>query len=127
MTLGNEQKWLIYCSDSVQWKWNKDTSTVSTEYPIDGVVRVAVLPSTDDAADAAVIALQPYIRKYPTGATAVSVTTPLLRQPVLTGVVEWRYTTAGDREGRLLMLALPHQVPNPKSNFTSNLRLLPQP
>jgi hypothetical protein len=79
------------------------------------VVRVAVLPSTDDAADAAVAALQPYVRRYPIGASAVSITTPLLRQPTLTGVVEWQYATAGggkdSSKDKLLMLALPHQLP----------------
>jgi endoglucanase Acf2 len=49
VTLGNSQKWLVYCSEPVAFTWKDNTLTAPSA--IRGMVRVAVLPSQNvDAA-----------------------------------------------------------------------------
>ena len=100
VSMGNNQKWLVYCSEPVAFTW-KD-NILQSPLPIKGVVRVAILPNQNY--EAAFTALIPYVQKYPTGA-AVSLSYP----SGTVGIVTYQYTTVG--VGSLLMLALPHHVP----------------
>lgn len=104
VTLGNFQKWLVYCSEPVVlvWKDNALTSPV----PIRGVIRVALLPA--QAVEASFTTLMMYVQKYPIGmqttftyATGASTTDKSAVQAI-------SFQTQGT--GNLLMLALPHHI-----------------
>lgn len=99
-TLGNFQKWLIYCSEPLSL--SVVGNSISSLAPMRGFIRVAVLPLQNT--EAAVATLMEYVRCYPTGAT-VQLEYPTDRAAT---VLRVDYTTAG--EGALLMLALPHHV-----------------
>jgi endoglucanase Acf2 len=97
VTLSNNQKWLVYCSETVPLILKDNTLT--TPYPIRGFIRVAFLPMQNS--DAAFGSLMNYIQKYPTGAT-LSITYPGGNAALVT----YQYTSVG--AGPLLMLSLPH-------------------
>lgn len=97
LTLGNWQKWLLYCSEDVEFTKSGDKMVASR--PITGFVRVAFLPIQSPNAFST---LMNFVNKYPTGAS-LSFSFPPASH---TGVVEYRYRTQGT--GRLLMLSLPH-------------------
>jgi len=99
VTLGNYQKWLVYCSEPVALIWKENT--LSSPTPIKGIVRVAILPVANS--EQAFNLLLGYVQKYPTGAV-VSFSYP---SGTIANVV-YTYTTVGP--GSLLMLALPHHV-----------------
>ena len=100
VTLGNFQKWLVYCSDPVALTW-KD-NTLSSPNPIRGFVRVAILPVQNS--EASFNMLLNYVQKYATGAVMT------LGYPTGTlATVSWQFTVVGN--GPLLMLALPHHAP----------------
>ena len=99
VTLGNFQKWLVYCSEPVALVW-KDNSLYSPN-ALRGVIRVAILPVQN--AESAFNVLLGYVQKYPTGAVMT------LGYPTGTlATVNWQFTVAGS--GPLLMLALPHHM-----------------
>lgn len=97
LTLGNFQKWLLYCSEPLALSLTGDT--ISSLTPIRGYIRVAILPLQNPLAAFAM--LMQYVRRYPTGAV-VQLQYPSERA----AVVRIQYNTVGD--GALLMLALPH-------------------
>ena len=97
VTLGNFQRWLVYCSDPLGFVWSGNSLTSLA--PIRGVVRVAILPAQNF--QAAFNSLMPYVKRYATGAN-VQLQYPSDRVAVL----HVEYTTVG--EGPLLMLYLPH-------------------
>lgn len=100
VTLGNYQKWLVYCSEPVILTW-KDNSLTAAQ-PIKGYIRVAILPNQN--ADNAFNQLINYVQRYPTGATLTfTYPTPT------TATMTIQYNTIGG--GNLLMLALPHHIP----------------
>eukprot|EP01039_Chlorochromonas_danica_P006287 gene6287-6932_t len=120
VTLGNYQKWLVYCSEPVALTWKENTLTASA--PIKGFIRVAVLPLQN--ADNAFNTLLSYVSRYPTGGSvSVSyngVSTSPSSAPAGNGaggasgagssaVVTIQYSSVGT--GGLLMLALPHHIP----------------
>jgi endo-1,3(4)-beta-glucanase len=118
VTLGNFQKWLVYCSVPVSLVWTEDTLTSAV--PISGVVRVAVLPI--QTAEAAFATLLQYVGKYPISATT---SVSFLDLPVSTATITYAFKTVGS--GPLLMLALPHQIPlfqSPAINNAEHLHLL---
>ena len=99
VTLGNFQKWLVYCSEPVALVWKENT--LSSPNAIRGVIRVAILPTQN--VEQAFNTLLWYVQRYPTGAT-VSVT-------YATGTlayVNYQFNTVGI--GPLLMYVLPHQA-----------------
>lgn len=100
VTLGNFQKWLVYCSEPYALTWKDNTLTSPS--PIKGFIRIAILPNQN--ADAAGTILLNYIQRYPTGGSvSFQYTTPS------TATMNIQYTTIGT--GSLLMYALPHQTP----------------
>lgn len=99
VTLGNFQKWLLYCSEPIALIWKEDTLT--SPLPIRGIIRVAILPLQN--MEAAFSTLVNYIQRYPTGAQ-VTVSHPSAAQSIVT----LQYTTVGI--GSLLMYALPHHM-----------------
>jgi len=99
LTLGNYQKWLVYCSEPVAFTWKDNTLTAPSA--IRGTVRVAILPLQN--VDASFNLLLQYIQRYPTGAV-VTINYPSSSTMTLT----YQYLTAGT--GPLLMLALPHHM-----------------
>lgn len=116
VTLGNYQKWLVYCSEPLALVWSGNSLTSLA--PIKGVVRVAILPVQNF--QPAFNSLMQYVRKYPTGAN-VQIQYPSDRVAVL----HIEYTTVG--EGALVMLSLPHQQsllvePNLLSEENTNLQ-----
>ena len=100
VTLGNYQKWLVYCSEPVVLSW-KDNS-LSAASPIRGYIRVAILPNQNT--DPAFNQLINYVQKYPTGGS-ITFTYPIPTQAIMS----IQYNTIGT--GSLLMLALPHHIP----------------
>jgi endo-1,3(4)-beta-glucanase len=115
VTLGNYQKWLVYCSEPTGFAISGNT--MSSPTPIKGYIRVAVLPLQNPMA--AFTTLMQYVRRYPIGAT-VSLQYPNDR----TAVERIDYTTAGD--GPLLMYALPHHaqlMTTPYQNSDENVRV----
>lgn len=101
VSLGNYQKWLVYCSPATTLTWQGDSLTSSTA--MKGFIRVAILPVQN--LEVALSTLLMYVQRYPTGAT-VSITHPSGTTAQLT----YQFTTVGT--GPLLMLALPHHVQN---------------
>ena len=100
VTLGNYQKWLVYCSEPVALIWRDNT--LYSPNPIRGVIRVAILPVQNS--EIAFNMLLGYVQKYATGAVMS------LGYPTGTlATVSWQFTVVGN--GPLLMLALPHHVP----------------
>jgi endo-1,3(4)-beta-glucanase len=109
VTLGNFQKWLVYCSESVVLNW-KDTG-LSAATPIHGFVRVAILPNQN--ADNAFSTYLNYVQRYPTGGS-VSLSYPTPNQ----GLMTIQYNTVGS--GSLLMFALPHHIPLLPTSLLNN-------
>ena len=99
LTLGNFQKWLMYCSEPIVFSW-KD-NVLSSLSPIRGVVRVAILPNQN--AENAFDKLINYIQKYPTGASMALSYTGLNQ-----GIITYSFNTVGT--GQLLMYSLPHHT-----------------
>lgn len=99
VTLGNFQKWLVYCSEPVALSWKDDTLT--SPQPIKGIIRVAYLPL--QTLEASFSILVNYIQRYPTGA-AMSIAHPTATSSLVT----FSYTSVGI--GSLLMLALSHHI-----------------
>lgn len=97
VTLGNYQKWLVFCSEAVMLTWKENALTAAA--PIRGFVRVAILPSQN--VESAFTQLLNYVQRYPIGGT-VTFSYPTSS----TGCVNIQYNTVG--AGPLLMLALPH-------------------
>jgi endoglucanase Acf2 len=97
LTLGNYQKWLVYCSENIGFSINGGAIVAAKSFT--GVVRVAILPPRN--ADQSFQMLMKYAARYPIGAS-VALMYPLPN--VLD--MEIDYKTVGD--GNLLMLALPH-------------------
>lgn len=99
VTLGNFQKWLVYCSEPVALSWKEDTLT--SPQPIKGIIRVAFLPL--QTLESSFSILVNYIQRYPTGAT-MAITHPTATSSLVT----FSYSSVGI--GSLLMLALTHHV-----------------
>jgi endo-1,3(4)-beta-glucanase len=99
VTLGNFQKWLVYCSEPVAFTWNNDALTAPST--IKGVVRVAILPLQN--VDAAFNLLLKHASRYPTGATMT-----IAHPNNAISEITFNYKTEG--AGSLMMLALPHHV-----------------
>ena len=98
LTLGNNQKWLVYCSEPVALIWRDNT--LYSPNPIRGFIRVAILPSQNS--EAAFSMLLQYVGKYPTGAGMT------LAYPSATiSTVSFQFNSVGN--GPLLMFVLPHQ------------------
>lgn len=103
VTLGNGQKWLVFCSDPDKTlSLDEKNSVIRASSPMRGFVRVAILPT--QSFEQAFALLMKYVQKYPTGAT-VSFAFPTPSSAVVT----LQYNTVGT--GPLLMLALPHHIP----------------
>jgi endoglucanase Acf2 len=100
VTLGNNQKWLVYCSEPIALTWKENTLVAVA--PIKGYIRIAILPLQNP--EAAFNLLLGYVMKYPTGGN-LTMTYPSPTQAILAIA----YTTVGT--GPLLMLALPHHLP----------------
>jgi endoglucanase Acf2 len=64
VTLGNFQKWLVYCSEPVALIWRDNT--LYSPNPIKGFMRVSILPIQN--AEVAFNMLLGYVQKYATGA-----------------------------------------------------------
>lgn len=96
VTLGNFQKWLVYCSEPVAFIWKENTLT--SPVPIRGIVRVAILPPANS--EQAFNLLLGYVQRYPTGAVVS------FSYSGTSATVSYQYTAVG--AGSLLMLALPH-------------------
>eukprot|EP01038_Epipyxis_sp_PR26KG_P003988 gene3988-5712_t len=99
VTLGNFQKWLVYCSESVALIWKENVLTSPT--PIRGFIRIAILPNQNY--ENAFNTLFTYIQRYPIGGT--------VSLQYLTGTVSqvtYQYNTVGS--GSLLMYALNHHT-----------------
>lgn len=104
VSLGNFQKWLVYCSEPVVLVW-KDNA-LSSPLPIRGVIRVAVLPQLNS--EAAFTTLMNYVSKYPTGVqTALSYSTGATAVD-RTATMTMTFITQGS--GPLLMYVLPHHA-----------------
>lgn len=99
VTLGNFQKWLVYCSEPVALSWKDDTLT--SPQPIKGIIRVAYLPL--QTLESSFSILVNYVQRYPTGA-AMTITHPTATSSVVT----FSYSAVG--VGSLLMLALNHHI-----------------
>jgi endo-1,3(4)-beta-glucanase len=100
LTLGNYQKWLVYCSSPSPLLWSQNS--LSTNGPISGYVRAAIIPLQSE--EDAVQVLIAHVKTYPTGG-AVTLTRPsaLILQETIS------FNTSDG--GRLLMLSLPHHQP----------------
>ncbi len=98
LTLGNFQKWLLYCSEPVVFRWKDNTLTSPT--PIKGFLRLAILPlqNTEDA----FTTLLNYVQKYPIGCNIT------FSYGSSIDSVSYNFNTVGT--GPLLMLALPHHM-----------------
>lgn len=97
LTLSNNQKWLVYCSETVPL--NVKDNTLTSPYPIRGFVRVAILPLQNT--DGAFVNLMTYVQRYPTGASFT-----MSYPPGNIAVITYQFNTVGT--GSLLMLSLPH-------------------
>lgn len=106
VTLGNFQKWLVYCSEPVVlvWKDNALTSTVALR----GVIRLAILPAQQP--DAAFSTLMNYVQRYPVGmqTTFAYAGAGTAATADKSAVQTISFLSLG--QGSLLMLALPHHV-----------------
>jgi endo-1,3(4)-beta-glucanase len=98
-SLGNFQKWLIYCSDPAPLVLSGNTLTGSAKFT--GIVRVAFLPAQQ--VDSALAVLVAHVSRYPTGGLASS-----LGLSDSTAGISLKFQATGT--GNLLMLALPHHV-----------------
>lgn len=121
ITLGNYQKWLLYCSEPIGFSW-KENSLIGG-LPIHGFIRVSVLPMQNSLES--FNALIPYVKKYPTSAIW---SFNFVSSSVAEANIQ--YNTVGT--GPLLMLALPHQTtimqtPNLKSDDIANLQKILNP
>eukprot|EP00602_Paraphysomonas_sp_CaronLab_P008489 CAMPEP_0185027768 /NCGR_PEP_ID=MMETSP1103-20130426/12976_1 /TAXON_ID=36769 /ORGANISM="Paraphysomonas bandaiensis, Strain Caron Lab Isolate" /LENGTH=732 /DNA_ID=CAMNT_0027561887 /DNA_START=194 /DNA_END=2392 /DNA_ORIENTATION=- len=99
VTLGNYQKWYVYCSEPKPLVWSGDTLTAVSAFS--GVIRVAILPLQN--VEAALSQLLLYTDSYPIGAD-VDMRYSDDSKATLT------YTFKTEGSGLLLMLALPHHV-----------------
>ena len=99
LTLGNFQKWLLYCSEPIVFSW-KD-NVLSGLNAIRGVVRIAVLPNQN--AEIAFDKLINYVQKYPTGANMT-----ICYNGLNQGIITYNFNTVGN--GALLMYSLPHHT-----------------
>jgi len=100
VTLGNFEKWLVYCSESVILNWIDNALIAAV--PIRGVIRIAILPT--QKSEETFAALLNYVQRYPIGGS-LSFQYPTNTQAVM----NIHYNTVGT--GQLLMLALPHHLP----------------
>lgn len=98
VTLGNYQKWLVYCSEPIAFTW-KDNSLYAPS-AIRGMVRVAFLPPQN--VDNVFNLLLAYVQRYPIG---IQTTMNYLAGGQMT--LTYSFLTQGI--GQLLMLMLPHQ------------------
>lgn len=100
ITLGNYQKWLIYCSEPVLFIWKESSIVSTTKFP-SLTIRVAFLPSQN--VDSSYNTLMKYISCIPVGVKHEFLyPTPTTVQQSLT------FDTVN--EGELLMFALPHHI-----------------
>lgn len=102
VTLGNYQKWLVYCSATAPLIWNGNT--LSTNVPISGFVRIAFIPKQNEAASIAI--LSKHLLRYPTGASA-SFSYPSPHTALMTVSFASADPPAG-LGGELLMMSLAH-------------------
>lgn len=109
LTLGNFQKWFVYCSESVTFTWKDNTLTAASA--IRGFVRIAILPLQN--VDSAFAQLLTYVQRYPIGA-AMTLSYPT----ATTGCVTIQFDTVGP--GSLLMFALPHHNSLLPASLTDN-------
>ena len=98
LTLGNFQKWLLYCSEPIVFRW-KD-NTLSSPTPIKGIVRLAILPLQNT--EEAFMSLLNYVQKYPIGCNIS------FAYGSSVDIISYNFNTVGT--GPLLMLALPHHM-----------------
>lgn len=102
ITLGNYQKWLLFCSDPYNALIWDGKYTITASVPMKGFVRLAYLPL--QSYYEAFSVLMKYVQRYPIGGT-VSMSFPSIN----TGDLSIQYNSVGS--GPLLMLALPHHIP----------------
>jgi endo-1,3(4)-beta-glucanase len=108
ITLGNWQKWLLYCSEPIDFIQDKDT--LSSPNPITGFIRLAVLSPFSTTA---MSTLMNFVAKYPIGAS-ISFSYPASTS---SAIVTYEFKTVGS--GPLLMFRLPHHagvMVSPSSN-----------
>lgn len=104
VTLGNFQRWLVFCSEPVVFVW-KDNALTASSVVRAGVVRVAILPSQQ--AEAAFSTLMTYVARYPIGVQTSLVYSVGNNGPQdKTSTLCMNFVTGGT--GPLLMYALPH-------------------
>lgn len=101
ITLGNYQKWLLFCSENVEFTLQGDTISAARRITT-GYIRIAILPVANF--ELAFFTLLQYVQKYPTGGP-ISV---INESNSISSDVVFQFKTVGS--GLLLMLALPHQI-----------------
>jgi endo-1,3(4)-beta-glucanase len=99
ITLGNYQKWLIYCTEKIIFNLNNDI--IISSKAITGILRVAFLPL--QKIESSYQILMKYVNKYPIGAEII-ITYPSIN----TSKIKFKFNVVGT--GDLLMLALPHHI-----------------
>jgi endo-1,3(4)-beta-glucanase len=130
VTLGNYQKWIVYCSDpaaSLVWK---DDSITATN-PTHGFLRIGILPSATAVSN--IDALLPFLPTYPTGVDIDIQYTTQGKQTI--GTLQYKFKTQNglsstsdstNSPSSLLMLALPHHMEvmtNPKPADSSQMKI----
>lgn len=100
VTLGNFQKWFVYCSEPITLIW-KDDMLLSPMPIVKGVIRVAILPLQN--LEGAFSVLMNCVQRYPTGGNVT------INHPTASvSQIVYQFNSIGS--GSLLMLALPHHV-----------------
>ena len=100
VTLGNFQKWFVYCSEPMALTW-KDDTLLSPLPIVKGVIRVAILPLQN--IEGAFNILMNNVQRYPTsGSLAINHISNSVSQVV------YQFNSVGT--GSLLMFALPHHI-----------------
>jgi endo-1,3(4)-beta-glucanase len=121
VTLGNFQKWIVYCSDAtVPLVWKDDTIVASS--PSHGFIRIGILPSV--ATVNGIDSLLPYLPTYPTGVDVDIQYSTQEKQTIST--LQYKFKTQSNAPSgtpsQLLMLALPHHM-EIITNPTADLKL----
>lgn len=109
VTLGNWQKWLVYCSGDIPLEKREDSLVLPKKFT--GIIRLSILPLQNfkEAAEALLL----YVKKYPISGSV------LFSYPVPnTADLAFHFATKGS--GPLLTLCLPHHVDLMKSPDLEN-------
>jgi endo-1,3(4)-beta-glucanase len=129
VTLGNYQKWIVYCSDpTVSLVWKNDSITATN--PTHGYIRIGILPSVTTVSH--VDTLLPFLPTYPTGVDMDIQYTTQGKQT--TATLQYKFKTQNSlsltsdstKSPSLLMLALPHHMEvmtNPMATDPEQMKL----